>query len=121
MDAVYWEIIEKIIVVAIGVILPPVLALLTVYANRITTALVSRIEGEIGVQNFALLLSMAEEAVHAAEQIGLSEMIEDVGEEKKKFAMNYIQRMLEARQIEIDVNEIDAAIEAAVNRAFSNK
>jgi LL-H family phage holin len=120
MDTVYWEILEQIIVIAIGVILPPVLALLTVYANRITNALVARIEGEIGAKNFELLRSMAEEAVRAAEQMGLSDKIENVGEEKKRFALRYLQDRLDASGIKIDINELDAAIEAAVQKAFND-
>lgn len=118
MDQVYWDIIEKVIVIAIGVILPPVLAMLTVYANRVSAALVKRIEGEIGAQNFELLKSMAQEAVRSAEQLGLNDMIENVGEQKKAYAMKYMQDMLATRGIDINLNEIDAAIEAAVNRTF---
>lgn len=118
MDQVYWDIIEKVIVIAIGVVVPPVLALLTVYANKVSAALVARIEGEIGSQNFELLKSMAIEAVHSAEQLGLNDMIENVGEQKKAYAMKYVQDLLESRGIQINLNEIDAAIEAAVNKTF---
>lgn len=118
MDQVYWDIIEKVIVIAIGVVLPPVLALLAVYANRVSAALVKRIEGEIGTQNFELLKSMAQEAVHSAEQLGLTDMIENVGEQKKAYAMRYMQDMLASRGVQINLNEIDAAIEAAVNKTF---
>lgn len=118
MDQVYWDIIEKVIVIAIGVVLPPVLAMLTVYANRVSSALVARIEGELGAQNFELLKSMAQEAVRSAEQLGLNDMIENVGEEKKRYALRYVQDLLASRNIDISINEIDAAIEAAVQKTF---
>lgn len=121
MDQIYWDIIEQVIVIAIGVVLPPVLALVAVYLKQITNALVARIEGEIGASNFEMLKSMAIEAVHAAEQSGLNDMIANVGEEKKRFALKYVQDLLDARGVDISLNEIDVAVEAAVNKTFNKE
>ena len=120
MDQVYWDILEKILVIAIGVVLPPVLVIVANEARKVSNALVVRIQGEIGVNNYNFLMSMVDEAVHAAEQLGLTDMIENEGQAKKKFALEYVQSKLDASGIDIDVNEIDAAIEAAVNKAFTN-
>jgi hypothetical protein len=119
MDQVYWEIIQKFILLVIGVVLPPVLVLLTREAQKVSNALVERIQGEIGMSNYAMVQSMVKEAVLAAEQLGLTEQIENVGEQKKRFAMNYVQGLLEARGIEINLNEIEGAIEAAVKDTFN--
>jgi len=119
MDQVYWGILEQVITIVISVLLPVLLGYVTVIIKRVGGGWLKKIEVEIGVENYALLQSMVEQAVLAAEQSGLTETIENVGEEKKRFAMKYVQDMLEARGIFIDLNEIDLAIEAAVNASFS--
>lgn len=118
MEQVYWDILQQSIVIAIGVILPPVLVVLAREANKVANALVVRIEAEVGAENFAVARELVAEAVQAAEQMGLTEMIVNEGEAKKAFAMAYVQQALSARNINLDINEIDAAVEAACKVAF---
>jgi len=54
-------------------------------------------------------------AVMAAEQAGAAELIKD----KKVYAFDIAERWLELRGIKIDLDLIDAAIEAAVYEKFN--
>lgn len=56
----------------------------------------------------------AEFAVQAAEQAGAANLIED----KKQYAIEIAERWLLARNMTIDINLIDAAIEKAVAELF---
>jgi len=68
---------------------------------------------------FAQLEWIASTAVKAAEQSGAVEL----GEEKKAFAINYVEQWLASKGMTLDISVIDAAIEAAVWDEFkaSNK
>lgn len=59
---------------------------------------------------FDQLTYIAENAVHAAEQAGLSGLVKD----KKAYALNIAEKWLATKNINIDLHLIDAAIEAAV-------
>lgn len=65
--------------------------------------------------NFAFLTSVAEKAVQAAEQL----YAENDGDQKKAFALKFVQDWLAANNIKIDVSAIDTAIEAAVMTEFN--
>ncbi len=57
-----------------------------------------------------LLEDAAKMAVRAAEQAGIAELIDD----KKQYAIQIVELWLEARHVSVDIDLIDAAIEAAV-------
>jgi len=63
-----------------------------------------------------LLEEAAKIAVTAAEQAGAAELIED----KKSYAMDIAERWLEQHGIVLDIELIDAAIEAAVYKQFNS-
>lgn len=66
-------------------------------------------------KNYGLLVSIVENAVQAVEQV-----YTDVdGDTKKKAAFALVEAALKARGINVDLDEIDAAIEAAVLREFN--
>lgn len=66
-------------------------------------------------KNYGLLVSIVENAVQAVEQV-----YKDVdGDTKKSAAIAMAEAALEARGIKVDLDEIDAAIEAAVLREFN--
>lgn len=56
------------------------------------------------------ILDVARMAVLAAEQLGLTGVIDD----KKSYAITVAERMLAERGIKVDIDALDAAIEAAV-------
>ena len=63
-----------------------------------------------------LLEEAAKVAVTAAEQAGAAKLISD----KKVYAMDIAERWLEQHGIMLDIELIDAAIEAAVYRQFNS-
>ena len=62
-----------------------------------------------------LLEEAAKMAVRAAEQAGIAELIDD----KKQYAIEIVELWLEARHVSVDIDLIDAAIEAAVLKEFN--
>jgi len=62
-----------------------------------------------------LLEEAARVAVTAAEQAGAAKLISD----KKAYAMDIAERWLEQHGIRLDIELIDAAVEAAVYRQFN--
>jgi hypothetical protein len=64
-----------------------------------------------------LLAEAAKVAVTAAEQAGAAKLISD----KKVYAMDIAERWLEQHGIRLDIELIDAAIEAAVYQQFNSK
>jgi hypothetical protein len=62
-----------------------------------------------------LLEEAAKMAVRAAEQAGIAQLIED----KKQYAIQIVELWLEARHVSVDIDLIDAAIEAAVLKEFN--
>jgi hypothetical protein len=115
----FWEIIMLTLEVLISVLLPVVLGVAVVEGRKISLAVQERIRGEIGEQQYAMMSAVVADAVAAAEQYGLSEKIKNLGESKKEFAMAYAQRELNEAGINIDLNRLDASIEAAVNQTFN--
>ena len=61
-----------------------------------------------------VLREAARFGVQAAEQMGISGQIED----KKQFAIQYAEKWLQTQGVEIDLDLVDAAIEAAVIELF---
>lgn len=96
------------------------LAVLTIIAVPLGTfigqalkALKAKLEAEAAAafpDAFDLLQKFAVSAVQAAEQSGLVE----TGEAKKAFAIEQVEKWLAQAGIDLDLDQIDAAIEAAV-------
>lgn len=63
---------------------------------------------------FEQLTWIATTAVKAAEQSGAVQL----AEEKKAYAINYVEKWLESKGVTLDIDAIDAAIEAAVWNEF---
>ncbi len=83
-------------------------AVIALIGAAVSTFLIPWLRARIGAENVALLAEWAGIAVAAAEQIYAGP---GRGEEKKKFALDF----LAARGIKVDPDAIDAAIEAAVS------
>ena len=66
---------------------------------------------------YYVLTTIAELAVQAAEQMKLAGFIED----KRKYAFEIAQKYLDAKGLEVDIDLIYAAIEAAVLENFPKK
>ena len=82
------------------------------------------IRSHVKVEHLALLDYFVEVAVKSAEQVGLVDMIENTGEAKKQYAIDYLQSALRARGLNYladNVDELSAAIESAINDGIQNK
>lgn len=86
------------------------IALVAIVVPLIGTAVRGLVQNMARNSQFEILQSIAKTAVLAAEQAGLSGVIGD----KKAAAMAAAQAMLADRGLQIDLESIDAAIEAAV-------
>ena len=86
------------------------LALVAVLVPLIGNAVRNFINANKGSKEFELLSDVARMAVLAAEQAGLSGVIED----KKEAALSYASEILRQKGLNIDIVALDAAIEAAV-------
>ena len=98
------------------VTLLPILATALVgFLVRWINAQTAKIQVQIGDQNWKMITQFIDLAVLAAEQSGLSGAILNEGKSKKDFALKLVQNFLNEKGLQgIDVNRIDAAIEAAV-------
>lgn len=85
-------------------------AVLAAYATRVLKRKLSEIEARLDGEQRLLVRELAQMAVNAAEQLGLSEQIED----KKKYAVEYVEGALASRGVYLDAGQIVAEIEAAV-------
>lgn len=87
-----------------------VIALIGIVIPVIGAAVRGFINSKANDARFSLLMDIARTAVMAAEQAGLNGMVAD----KKEAAVEMAQAMLKDRGLSIDLQAIDAAIEAAV-------
>jgi len=101
---------ETIITVA----LPIVLTQLILWIN----SQIAHTRSKMSKEQLALVEMLAKQFVRAAEQSGLSGQIKAAGAEKKAYVLALIRAELEERKISINLEVLDAMIEAAVNDAF---
>jgi LL-H family phage holin len=101
---------ETIITVA----LPIVLTHLVLWIN----SQIKNTRAQMSKEQLALTEMLVKQFVRAAEQSGLSGQIKAAGAEKKAYVLALIRAELEERQISINLEVLDAMIEAAVNDAF---
>jgi hypothetical protein len=93
-----------------GVLVPVLATMVAGYAIQGIRYLEQKIKNE-RPDVYATLMFVAKEAVHAAEQSGFAGLVED----KKAFALAYLQRELDARGIKgFDLTTLEDKIEAAV-------
>lgn len=76
----------------------------------------AEIESHLNATQFDMLKKFAQVAVQAAEQSGLV----TAAQEKKTFAIQVVENMLLQAGIDIDIDVIDAQIEAAVLTEFNS-
>lgn len=115
LQAVDWgDLIQPALATIIQVLLPVVLGYLVLWFNRAT----AKLKAEISNEQLAVLESLAAQFVLAAEQSGLTNTIEDLGEAKKAMVIDLLQEAAKSRGIKVNVDELSALIEAAVVEAF---
>lgn len=95
--------------------LPIVLAVLVKWIN----AQIVAASAKLSRQQLDTVNIIIENLVRAAEQSGLAGQIEKAGEAKKAYVLALLRQELEERKININLELLDAMIEAAVHDAFS--
>jgi len=105
----WMDVLNKVLVAVLGIIAVPVGTMIGFYVKK----LIDKASAEIAAASpntFDLLQKFAVAAVQAAEQSGLLE----TGEAKKEYAIALVEKWLLQFGIDVDLDQVDAAIEAAV-------
>jgi LL-H family phage holin len=108
------SILQVLIETIITVVVPVVLVRVVSWIN----AQIKATKSQIDQNELALIETLIKQFVRAAEQSGLSGQLKAAGAEKKAFVLALLHAELEQRGITINLEVIDAMIEAAVNDAF---
>ncbi len=107
-------VLQSLLVTLIEVLLPIALGALVAFINvKIKEAHASKYGYQLDTA-----ISIIERLVLAAEQNGMIGAIEDAAEAKKKYVLDMAEAELAKRGINMDLDTIDALIEAQVNEAF---
>lgn len=91
------------------------LALFSALLTALVATGISLIRTKVSAEQFAFLQHAAAVAVSAAEQLGATGVIAD----KKGYAVDAVQKTLDAKGINVDAAAVDRAIEAAVMAGFN--
>jgi LL-H family phage holin len=105
----WMDVLNKVIVAVLGIIAIPLGTMIGFYVKKQIDKVVAEIKAA-APDSFDMLQKFAIAAVQAAEQSGLFA----TGEAKKAFAIDQVEKWLAQSGIEIDLDQVDAAIEAAV-------
>lgn len=110
----YSDILQAVLITIIQVLLPIVLGMVAVWLR----AAWQKAKGEISQQQYDMAVELAHQFVLAAEQNGLTGMIANVGEEKKRWALEQLDKALQARGIKLDLQMLSSMIESVVHEVF---
>lgn len=108
------EILQLLLETVIKVLLPVALSYLVVFIN----AKIKEAKASTYAADIATAAALIYQLVLAAEQNGLIEAIKNEGVEKKKYVLDLAEKELAKHNISLDLDVIDALIEAAVHQAF---
>lgn len=100
---------------ALLIITLPILIAAAVQTLRVQSY---RLKNELGEDNFNALKSIVQTAVQVAEQSGIIDRL--TGPEKRKQAIDFVQKYLNERGVAVDVDQIAALIESEVLNQFKN-
>lgn len=110
---VLWKFVESFVVALVPILVPLLAAWLLPKAIMAWKGLKSKLDSD----DIYLIESIAGVAVKAAEQAKLSGFIQD----KKTYAMEFVEDWLKARGVKLDLKLIDSTIEAAVLEEFNRE
>ena len=95
-------------------ITPILTAVIGLLGTVITIVIIPWIKSKTTENEQAIISSIARTAVYAAQQMLISNA------DKKKYAIEYISKALESRNISITLDEVSAAIEAEIKGIKTN-
>jgi hypothetical protein len=105
---------QKALETVITVAVPVLLAMVIKWVNAQIVAASHKVSRE----QLDTVYMIINQLVRAAEQSGLAGQIEKAGEAKKAYVLALLRQELEDRHISINLELLDAMIEAAVHDAF---
>ncbi len=115
MNTILSGLLETALRILIELLLPLLLGLIAKFVHeKIQEAKVLKNNAQ-----FVLVQQIVKRFVLAAEQLGLVGMIENIGEEKKKYVMEMVEKELAAKGISIPVETLEAMVEAEVHESFT--
>lgn len=110
MDQYLLDLAMKFLELLVVALAPVLLGYAIAWVKKKTSQLQAEMDAHLSDRQRWLVEATVETAVKAAEQMKLAKFIED----KKEFAIEYIQGVLDVNNIHLDLRVIEAAIEAAV-------
>jgi LL-H family phage holin len=109
------SLLQVLIETIITVVLPIVMVNLVIWLN----AQIKATRSKMGKEELSLIETLIKQFVRAAEQSGLTGQVKAAGAEKKAFVLALLHAELAERGITLNLEVIDAMVEAAVHDAFS--
>jgi LL-H family phage holin len=114
MEKILSSLLQVTLETIITIVLPIVLVRMVAWIN----AQISATRSQMDKHELELVETLIKQFVRAAEQSGLTGQVKAAGAEKKAFVIALLRHELEERGIELNLETIDAMIEAAVKDAF---
>jgi LL-H family phage holin len=114
MEKILSSLLHVTLETVITIVLPIVLVRLVSWINT----QISATRSQMDKHELELVEILIKQFVRAAEQSGLTGQVKAAGAEKKAFVIALLRQELEERGIELNLETIDAMIEAAVKDAF---
>lgn len=87
---------------------------LAMVVTRWIASKVSELKAKIGADKMAIIDEFVQLAVKAAEQLGITQQIQDRASEKRQWVINQVQKFANERGIQVKVEEIVVMLEAAL-------
>ena len=97
---------------------PLIEAIIALVAVIITAYVIPMLKKKMSAEEYELLMKIAEQGVLAAEQIMSGSKL---GKEKKEYVINYIKTTLKEKNMTVNMEDINTAIEAAVKQIMKQK
>lgn len=115
MDVITPTLVQQLAAEVIPVLVASLLTVVTTVTALASRAVLQFIKSKTTVNQQDALLNLAKQAVLAAEQLGITGVIED----KKSWAFALVNELLKKQGINVTAEQIDAAIEATVMQEFN--
>lgn len=121
MEAIFTPELQKFITEIAVQLLIVALPVVVTQTFLVLRQLAKSIRARLSTEQVFLLESLAAIGVRAAEQSGLNGSLQNIGQEKREYAVAFVKKALESRGLkDINVDEIEAAIEAAIRLGLQN-
>lgn len=113
--------ISQLITDAVELVAIPLIVILGIKLRDFGEAKIAELEAKMSAEQLALLKTVVQRLVQAAEQSGLSGQISAEGKAKKQWVLDKAIAEVKSLGLDVNVSQIDSEIEAAVSSLFTNK